>query len=193
MEDGGMSAKRPLTRLERWRPSITRMHVTRMTYATFAGVRRPYVQLWHVLDDVHRRSCSPALLVIPATFSLLVYHSSVRPIILEAYLEDNTMPVGVEAWVTQIPPITRAWLGLAVLMSLAVVSLLLLFSKSLCKQYVCSTANPNGDAAAAVFQLQDGVHECAGERLQSTTLLSFDGPKAMEGLYHLLLLWDDIA
>ena len=31
------------------------------------------------------------------------------------------MPVGIEAWVTQIPPITRGWLTLAVLTSLAVV------------------------------------------------------------------------
>ncbi|KAF5340641.1 hypothetical protein D9611_007487 [Ephemerocybe angulata] len=30
------------------------------------------------------------------------------------------MPVGVEAWITQIPPITRAWLALSVLTSLAV-------------------------------------------------------------------------
>ncbi|TFY68749.1 hypothetical protein EVJ58_g817 [Rhodofomes roseus] len=30
------------------------------------------------------------------------------------------MPVGIEAWVTQIPPVTRAWLALAVLTSLAV-------------------------------------------------------------------------
>jgi len=34
----------------------------------------------------------------------------------------NLMPVGIEAWVTQIPPITRGWLVLAVLTSLAVVS-----------------------------------------------------------------------
>jgi Derlin-2/3 len=33
------------------------------------------------------------------------------------------MPVGIEAWITQIPPITRAWLALAVLTSLAVVRL----------------------------------------------------------------------
>ncbi len=32
------------------------------------------------------------------------------------------MPVGIEAWVTQIPPVTRAWLALSVLTSLAVVS-----------------------------------------------------------------------
>jgi len=32
------------------------------------------------------------------------------------------MPVGVEAWITQIPPITRGWLGLSILTSLAVVS-----------------------------------------------------------------------
>jgi len=30
------------------------------------------------------------------------------------------MPVGIEAWITQIPPITRSWLGLAMLTSLAV-------------------------------------------------------------------------
>ena len=32
------------------------------------------------------------------------------------------MPVGIEAWVTQIPPVTRAWLVLSVLTSVAVVS-----------------------------------------------------------------------
>lgn len=32
------------------------------------------------------------------------------------------MPVGIEAWVTQIPPVTRAWLALSVLTSVAVVS-----------------------------------------------------------------------
>lgn len=31
------------------------------------------------------------------------------------------MPVGIEAWVFQIPPITRGWLALSVLTSLAVV------------------------------------------------------------------------
>jgi hypothetical protein len=31
------------------------------------------------------------------------------------------MPVGLEAWITQIPPVTRTWLALAVLTSLAVV------------------------------------------------------------------------
>jgi hypothetical protein len=35
----------------------------------------------------------------------------------------SIMPVGIEAWITQIPPITRAWLALAVLTSLAVVRL----------------------------------------------------------------------
>jgi len=33
------------------------------------------------------------------------------------------MPVGIEAWITQIPPITRGWLALSVLISLAVVRL----------------------------------------------------------------------
>ncbi|PPQ65412.1 LOW QUALITY PROTEIN: hypothetical protein CVT26_000037 [Gymnopilus dilepis] len=32
------------------------------------------------------------------------------------------MPVGIEAWITQIPPITRGWLALSVLISLAVQS-----------------------------------------------------------------------
>ena len=31
------------------------------------------------------------------------------------------MPVGIEAWFAQIPPITRTWLALSVLTSLAVV------------------------------------------------------------------------
>lgn len=31
------------------------------------------------------------------------------------------MPVGIEAWITQVPPVTRGWLALSVLMSLAVV------------------------------------------------------------------------
>ncbi|KAI0086474.1 Derlin [Irpex rosettiformis] len=30
------------------------------------------------------------------------------------------MPVGIEAWITQIPPVTRAWLALSVLTSVAV-------------------------------------------------------------------------
>jgi len=30
------------------------------------------------------------------------------------------MPVGIEAWITQIPPITRGWLALSILISLAV-------------------------------------------------------------------------
>lgn len=33
------------------------------------------------------------------------------------------MPVGIEAWITQIPPITRGWLALSVFVSLAVVRL----------------------------------------------------------------------
>ena len=33
------------------------------------------------------------------------------------------MPVGIEDWITQIPPVTRGWLALSVLTSLAVVSL----------------------------------------------------------------------
>jgi Derlin-2/3 len=33
------------------------------------------------------------------------------------------MPVGIEAWITQIPPITRGWLALSILISLAVVGL----------------------------------------------------------------------
>ncbi len=37
--------------------------------------------------------------------------------------QQDTMPVGIEAWITQIPPITRGWLALSVLISLAVVSI----------------------------------------------------------------------
>lgn len=31
------------------------------------------------------------------------------------------MPVGVEAWINQIPPVTRGWLVLSIVTSLAVV------------------------------------------------------------------------
>lgn len=36
------------------------------------------------------------------------------------------MPVGIEAWLTEVPPITRGWLVLSVATSVAVVSLLYL-------------------------------------------------------------------
>jgi Derlin-2/3 len=44
------------------------------------------------------------------------------------------MPVGIEAWITQIPPITRAWLALSVLISLAVVrrTRILVYSRLTC-------------------------------------------------------------
>lgn len=34
------------------------------------------------------------------------------------------MPVGIEAWLTEVPPITRGWLVLSVATSVAVVSFL---------------------------------------------------------------------
>lgn len=34
------------------------------------------------------------------------------------------MPVGIEAWVREIPPVTRTWLALSVFLSIAVVSIL---------------------------------------------------------------------
>jgi len=42
------------------------------------------------------------------------------------------MPVGIEDWITQIPPITRGWLALAVLTSLAVVSGIFLNLEIIC-------------------------------------------------------------
>lgn len=47
------------------------------------------------------------------------------------------MPVGIEAWVTQIPPVTRTWLGLSVLTSVAVVSELHLSSYKVSDEDVC--------------------------------------------------------
>lgn len=35
--------------------------------------------------------------------------------------DDDDMPVGIEVWLSQVPPITRGWLACAVLISLAVV------------------------------------------------------------------------
>jgi hypothetical protein len=40
------------------------------------------------------------------------------------------MPVGIEAWIFQIPPITRGWLILSVLTSLAVVSSFSVYASS---------------------------------------------------------------
>lgn len=56
------------------------------------------------------RSLTPLCLLRQRVHPYTVYKSSFL-----------SMPVGIEAWVTQIPPITRGWLTLAVLTSLAVV------------------------------------------------------------------------
>ena len=77
------------------------------SFSTSNGLRR--IDEWNVAIqplsvhcDTHRALEHPRLLLRPSRLLL-------------------DMPVGVEAWITQIPPITRAWLGLAVLTSLAVV------------------------------------------------------------------------
>lgn len=61
------------------------------------------------------------------------------------------MPVGIEAWFAQVPPITRGWLACAVLTSLAVVCLhpaRSAHSRSVfdADQRLSLVAMPNGDA-----------------------------------------------
>lgn len=53
------------------------------------------------------------------------------------------MPVGIEAWITQIPPITRAWLALSVLISLAVVrrTRTLVYSRLTCPSVAAMSAH----------------------------------------------------
>ena len=46
------------------------------------------------------------------------------------------MPVGIEAWVREIPPVTRTWLALSVLLSIAVVSIYLEWARL----YSCTQA-----------------------------------------------------
>ena len=51
-----------------------------------------------------------------------MYKQMTADVSLTETLQQREMPVGIEAWITQIPPITRGWLALSVLISLAVVS-----------------------------------------------------------------------
>jgi hypothetical protein len=61
------------------------------------------------------------------------------------------MPVGIEVWVTQVPPVTRAWLLLSVLISVAVVRTIR--SGLACCILHSSIAMSNRDTTSAVFQL----------------------------------------
>lgn len=56
----------------------------------------------------------PMTVPVPVLVTL-VYADHNEAIVIEK------MPVGLEAWFNQVPPITRAWLAAAVLTSLAVV------------------------------------------------------------------------
>jgi hypothetical protein len=67
------------------------------------------------------------------------------------------MPIGIEAWVTQIPPITRAWLVISILTSLAVVRLSCIAATRRCITDT-PTAMPDRDTVAALFQLQVRFH-----------------------------------
>lgn len=61
------------------------------------------------------------------------------------------MPVGIEAWLAQVPPVTRGWLACAVLTSLAVVSIQLrAFSESFLN---VPAAMPDDNTSATLLQL----------------------------------------
>ena len=54
------------------------------------------------------------------------------------------MPVGIEAWVREIPPVTRTWLALSVLLSIAVVSIYLEWARLYsCTQATLQLSNVN--------------------------------------------------
>lgn len=61
------------------------------------------------------------------------------------------MPVGLEAWFTQIPPVTRTWLALAVLTSVAVVRATQLITKPITDTVPSHVAMPVGDALATLL------------------------------------------
>jgi hypothetical protein len=61
------------------------------------------------------------------------------------------MPVGIEAWVTQIPPVTRAWLALAVVTSVAVVSTIRWVQHDSADSMLHHIAMPARHAASAIF------------------------------------------
>ena len=66
-----------------------------------------------------------------------------------------SMPVGLEAWFTQIPPVTRTWLALAVLTSVAVVRDALVRAPLTTSEWLTtvpsSAAMPVSDALATLF------------------------------------------
>jgi len=66
------------------------------------------------------------------------------------------MPVGLEAWITQIPPITRGWFALSVLMSLAVVCVPRLSKHPPVVELVCS-AMSTGHATTTLLQLEEHI------------------------------------
>jgi hypothetical protein len=58
------------------------------------------------------------------------------------------MPVGIEAWLTEVPPVTRAWLALSVGLSIATVCFSRISSRATLTAY---PAMPFGGALAIVF------------------------------------------
>jgi len=66
------------------------------------------------------------------------------------------MPVGLEAWITQIPPITRGWFALSLFISLAVVCALRLSKHPPVVQLVCS-AMSTGNAPTTLLQLEEHI------------------------------------
>jgi len=66
------------------------------------------------------------------------------------------MPVGLEAWITQIPPITRGWFALSVLMSLAVVCASRLSKHPPVVELVRS-AMSTGYTTTTLFQLEEHI------------------------------------
>ena len=61
------------------------------------------------------------------------------------------MPVGLEAWFTQIPPVTRTWLAMAVLTSVAVVRCDPAHHKRVADTVPSHAAMPVGDALATLL------------------------------------------
>jgi hypothetical protein len=61
------------------------------------------------------------------------------------------MPVGLEVWFTQIPPVTRTWLALAVLTSVAVVRATQLITSESLTPFPSHVAMSVSDALATLL------------------------------------------
>lgn len=99
------------------------------------------------------------------------------------------MPVGIEAWVTQIPPVTRTWLALAVVASLSVASILPLhpFTQRLTAKQQCQLVTP----LQLYFSFKSAIVN-GQVRASLVVVILLTPPLVMANNIHVRLLWTTI-